>query len=391
MSLIQKIADPAIQQEYYEHFMKRADPALNKTAAFDEFWHSETMPQMVQSVLDGTFQLAVPEQIMLATGRECYIYPKEQAYILAFMAYVLMELLDNDPICVYSAGHGGVCSFFQHHMEACKVPGSVVVRSDIRKFTKSVRRDVFIEVQRERLKDDPETFRVVEYLFSQGSYTVKGQTFTTERNIFMGTAMDGFMMNAIFSHIDHMMRERCLNYARFYDDIAMVVRNRQEAEETLEILQQEVQKLQLELHPTKTFINEGDEPYELLGMVVSGTDVALSKKTREAFLAPVRQQCRQAMKMVRAGKVPGNLALAKAIQEINFYIDLPRLQKQYNPLLDCITGPESVRVLDHAIQDWLRAVASGTTSNAKYRVSFEQLKAAGYRSIVSLFYQRHAH
>ena len=390
MSIIEKIADPQVQQEYYEHYMKRADPEKNKTAAFSAFWKSSAMQQLAQTMADGSFQLDIPEKIVLPNGRDCYVYPQDQTFMLAFLAYLLRGLTHNDPICVYSNGEGGVNSFIQNHMKARKTPGSVVVRTDIRKFTKTIKRSVFIEVQRRLLADDPDTLALLERFAARGTYTMNGETFETERNIFMGTALDGYVMNAVFFEADRKMNERCLDYARFYDDIAMVVRNHQEAEEVLEDFQQEAAKLQLELHPKKTFITEGDKPYELLGMVIEGTKVGLSKQTREGYLRPVRQQCRRVMKMVRMGKVPGNVALVQAVQTINQYLDMPRLKKQYNPLLDCITCPDGLRIMDHAMQDWLRAVAAGTTSNAKYRISYETLKAAGYRSVMEMYYQRHA-
>ena len=389
MSLIEKMIDPAVQNEYYEHYMKRADPNKNKTAAFAKFWKSGAVMPAAQAFVDNTFELDVPEQIILrGTDRECYVYQREQSFMLGFLAYVLKEITDASP-GVYSGGRGGVHGFIHNHMQARKTPGSVVVRTDIRKFTKSIRRDVMIEVQRHLLKDDPQTLAVIERLLSRGEYTVKGETFTTERNIFMGTPLDSYVMNSVFYDADHMMSERCIHYARFYDDVAMVVANREEAEAVIEQFKQETAKLQLELHPKKTFFVEGDEPYELLGLVIQGANVGLSDKMMAGFIGPVRQQCKMVSKMVRQGKVPGNMALAKAVQEINFYMDTPRLKKMYEPFLDCITRVEDLKKFDHMVQDWLRVAASGTTSNAKYRVKYSDLKAAGYHSTVDLYYKRH--
>ena len=389
MSLVAKMLDPEVQAEYHAHYMKRADPQREKTAAFDAFMKSGDMTPMAQSLIDGTLEIAVPQQIILrGTDRECYVYQREQSFLLGFLAYVLKEVTDKSP-GVYSGGRGGVHGFIRSHMLARKTPGSVVVRTDIRKFTKSIRRDVLTEVQRHLFADDPETLAVLERLLSRGEYTVDGETFTTERNIFMGTPLDSYVMNSVFVDADRMMSERCLDYARFYDDIAMVVPSREEGEQILDDFRREVARLKLELHPKKTFMVEGDEPYELLGLVIAGKEVGLSDKMMAGFIGPVRQQCKAAVKMVRRGKVPGNLALAQAVREINAFMDTPRLKKMYEPFLDCITRVDDLRRFDRMVQDWLRAVATGTTSNAKYRVTYDDLKAAGYRSTVALYYKRH--
>ena len=389
MSLTDKMLDPAKQAEYHAHYMRRADPSKNKTAAFDAFWKSDQAMPMVQGLVDGTLEIDVPQRIILrGTDRECYIYQREQSFLLGFLAYVLTEVTNESP-GVYSGGRGGVPGFIRSHMRARKTPGSVVLRTDNRKFTKSIRRDVLIEVQRHLLADDPAMLAILERLLSRGEYTVDGETFTTEGNIFMGTPLDSYVMNSVFFYADRMMSERCLDYARFYDDIAMVISSREEAEAILESFKQEVEQLKLQLHPKKTFIIEGDEPYELLGMRIQGAEVGLSKKMMAGFIGPVRQQCKMVSKMVRQGKVPGNMALAKAVQEINFYMDMPRLKKMYEPFLDCITCVDDLREFDHMVQDWLRVAASGTSSAAKYRVTYDQLKAAGYRSVVSMYYQRH--
>ena len=389
MSLVDKLTDPAVQEEYRAHYMKRADPQKEKTAAFDEFWKSGAGMPLAQSLADGTFELATPQRITLrGTDRACYVYQREQSFILGLLAYVLQDITDESP-GVYSGGRGGVHGFIRSHMQARKTPGSVVVRTDIRKFTKSIRRDVLTEVQRNLLADDPQMLAIMERLLSRGEYTVDGETFSTEGNIFMGTPLDSYAMNSVFFYADRMMSERCIDYARFYDDIAMVVSSREEGEEILALFKQEVEKLQLQLHPKKTFMIEGDEPYELLGMHIEGAEVGLSSKMMAGFIGPVRQQCKMVSKMVRQGKVPGNIALAKAVQEINFYMNTPRLKKMYEPFLDCITRVDDLKKFDHMVQDWLRVAASGTSSAAKYRVTYADLKAAGYHSTVDLYYKRH--
>ena len=389
MSLIEKLVDPTVQDAYYAHYMKRADPDKDKTAAFDAFWKSDASKQMARSIVDGSFELCTPEQIILrGTDRECYVYQQDQAFMLGFLAYILKDITDMSP-GVYSGGRGGVHGFIRSHMKARKTPGSVVVRTDIRKFTKTIRRDVLIEVQQRLLKDDPETLALMEYLFSRGEYTVDGKTFTTDTNIFMGTPLDSYVMNSVFFEADRKMSERCIDYARFYDDIAMVTSNREEAESVLDAFRQEAEKIRLQLHPTKTFLVEGDETYTLLGLTIQGSQVGLSKKTMEGFIEPVRQQCKMVAKMVRQGKVPGDVALVQAVQAINFYMNKPRLKKMYEPFLDCLTCVEDLKKFDRMVQNWLRIAASGTTSNARYRISYDDLKAAGYKTTVGLYYQRH--
>lgn len=51
-----------------------------------------------------------------------------------------------------------------------------------------------------------------------------------------------------------------------------------------------------------------------------------------------------------------------------------------------ITRVDSLREIDHILQECLRYVGSGKKNNARYRVDYQEMHRLGYRSLVHSYY-----
>ena len=51
-----------------------------------------------------------------------------------------------------------------------------------------------------------------------------------------------------------------------------------------------------------------------------------------------------------------------------------------------INTTKTLEYIDSTVQSLLRSVASGKTGNARYRISYDELKKAGYKSLVHSYY-----
>ena len=51
-----------------------------------------------------------------------------------------------------------------------------------------------------------------------------------------------------------------------------------------------------------------------------------------------------------------------------------------------INTTKTLEYIDLTVQNCLRSIASGKTGNARYRISYDELKKAGYKSLVHSYY-----
>ena len=93
------------------------------------------------------------------------------------------------------------------------------------------------------------------------------------------------------------------------------------------------------------------------------------------------------LSQVRRGAVSPDAAMVMLAQGVNAILDNPEPIAWLLPLLGLITTDAGLRTLDRYLQDCMRTVGSGKAGPARYRVSYECLKAHGYRSIVNWYHR----
>lgn len=116
----------------------------------------------------------------------------------------------------------------------------------------------------------------------------------TERGTPQGAVISPLLANLYLNPLDHQMVRQGWEMVRYADDLVVLCRTREEAEQALKCLRQWAQEAGLTVHPTKTrIVNVGSEGFDFLGWHFRGNQKWPRKKSLEKLREKLRPLTRR--------------------------------------------------------------------------------------------------
>ena len=172
-----------------------------------------------------------------------------------------------------------------------------VVDADIQSYFDTIDHDLLVSLLERRISDRRVLKLIRQWL--KGGVVEEGQWQPTEVGSPQGGVISPLLANIYLHVLDMYWTERYASLGqlfRYADDFVVVCRTKQQAQQTLQAIQQVVQKLKLELHPTKTrLVDMGREGFDFLGFHFHKLR---AKKTNKRL--PYMWPSQKAMKAIRS-------------------------------------------------------------------------------------------
>ena len=209
------------------------------------------------------------------------------------------------------------------------------------------------------------------------------QIFTTPPAVKTGLPLTGFFENVYLRELDEYMDRNAAFYARCVDDILIGAGSRQELERLVGRLRNTMADAKLYLNETKTRYVMPGESFSYLGWQINAGEIDF---TPEA-LSQMRRACRQsAIRLLRRYKAMQFILPIRLMMIIRF-ADQLAAQFGIPEAFLVVSVPDGLREIDRMLCDMIRTAASGKTGKGKYRISYQDLRSWGYRSLVRRYYQ----
>jgi RNA-directed DNA polymerase len=172
-----------------------------------------------------------------------------------------------------------------------------VVDADLRSYFDTIPHDQLVERVKERVADG-QVLELIENFLKQG--VMDGhETWTSEEGTPQGAVVSPMLANVYLNPLDHKMARRGYAMIRYADDLVILCRTQQEAEEALQELRSWTEQAGLKLHPDKTRIVDMGQMgagIEFLGYHFLRTRRRLTriprKKSLTKFKSGIRQRTR---------------------------------------------------------------------------------------------------
>ena len=172
-----------------------------------------------------------------------------------------------------------------------------VVDADIQSYFDTIDHDLLVSLLERRISDRRVLKLIRQWL--KGGVVEEGQWQPTEVGSPQGGVISLLLANIYLHVLDMYWTERYASLGqlfRYADDFVVVCRTKQQAQQALQAIQQVVQKLKLELHPTKTrLVDMGREGFDFLGFHFHKLK---AKKTNKRL--PYMWPSQKAMKAIRS-------------------------------------------------------------------------------------------
>lgn len=157
----------------------------------------------------------------------------------------------------------------------------VVVDIDIKGFFDNIPHEVIMTMLRAEIADG-NILDILEKFLSSGVME-DGKRVPTIKGTPQGGVISPLLANIVLNYLDWQLAEQGYKFVRYADDIVILVKTKQEAENALDLTKKVLKDLGLETSPEKTKIATASEGFQFLGFLIKGHSVTMRRKSIEKF------------------------------------------------------------------------------------------------------------
>lgn len=357
---------------------------------------------LLNAIVTNNYEIAPPHQALIPKGngefRTVYVNEGIDRVFLSIVNDMLFEL-DHDSI-------HPACKSYQKGIGCGKVVQEVVrninkieqhnigFKADLSKYFDSVPIE-FIDKEFDRIEEKFGKSKIIDvlrkYYHSDLCFDSDGKLIEHYQSLKQGCAVASYLADCVLFHIDKKLYTMCDGYyVRYSDDILYIRDNYLEG---MNILKEELNKMQMQLNPKKVEFLDKDHWFKFLGFMIKGDQISLSKSRVKDFQKEIESRTIKKR----------NTTKTKAINSVNRYLykgdgkyswatsvlPIINVQKDVDTLnefvMDCIraaeTGKKKIGGLGCVIDKGNYTILRGTGRNVKANKIKTEKDIEGYKSI----------
>ena len=391
MSLLDKLRDPAVWEKFYEYKSGLSCPGsyLKELRGFID--RAGYLPVCDTIDSGGVFPLpkkSVISKVGSEKKRTVYTYPDDENTTLKLLTYLLLRRYDGlFSQGLYSFRPGRTAKDAVRRLRKIS-RGMYSYKTDIHDYFNSVPLDRFIPCLSRTVGDDPRLLSFLSSLLLETRVTDRGRITEERKGIMAGTPLSAFYANIYLSSLDSHFEN--VPYARYSDDIIVFAEDTDGLSKHVEYIRSALYEAGLTVNPKKETYGSPEDGFVFLGFICRGgvTDIApvtvtkLKKKMRRKARSLVRWYGRTDSDPERAAAAFIRVFNCKLLEDP--HDNELSWSRWFFPV---INTDRSLHEIDLYAQDCIRYIISGARNKTRFRVTYGDMKALGYRSLVHEYYE----
>lgn len=288
------------------------------------------------------------------------------------------------------------------------------LKADISNYFNSIDVDILLKKLDFLKKDDPMLFYLFEEMLTadaaidhnnpsnnknlvflsqytaDDNATQKDQIIHEKRGAMAGTPVSPFFANVYLMDIDWYFHNNSISYFRYSDDILIFADTYDELMKYRDILYHEIKKAHLCLNPEKVKIYKPGDAIEFLGFKFKAGEIDISDNTRRKMKARIKRKSEALRRWARKKHLPYERAAKGFIKAINHKLYDSGDDKDFSWsrwFFPNLTTAKGLAEIDEYMQEYIRYCVTGRHYKGNYRITYEQMKAWGYRNLVHEYYR----
>ena len=395
MMVFDRIGEKACWMAFYEYKKEQ----INTDKAYLEdllgFIEGEGYLPFADALKAGR-TLCPPKKILInktAAGRKrtVYTYPKEEAYILSMIAYLLKEYDHIFAPNLYSFRKYKMAkTAFKDLMKCPGLSQKYVYRSDISAYFNSVNVHKLLPKLKEVLVEDLPLWEFFRDTLTDDRVLFQGEIISENKGIIPGASISSFLANLYLSELDYYFYRNRIYYIRYSDDILVLADTEEELGQYVAVIHEVLAELDLGINPDKEHIYAPGDKWEFLGFCYRNGAVDISEVSLKKIKDKLRRKTGALKRWVDKKNIPGTYGAKALVKRFNskFY-DNPVHNELtwalwYFPIINTTA---SLQVIDRYEVDCIRYLATGKHTKKRYDFTYADVKNLGFRSLVHEYYK----
>ena len=395
MNILSKLQDHRYWLAFFEYKRSGGHMSATDERALWQFIEKEEYVPVVEKICAGE-PFPLPQMTILskkdsAKKRVVYTMPSAENMVLKMMAWCLQEYDHLMAPGLYSFRRNiGVKKAIQDLISYPDINQMYSYKLDIHDYFNSVNVERLLPKLREILEGEDGTYQFLASLLREPRALRGEEIVEPGKGIMAGLPVSSFLANVYLMDMDWQMAKQGVTYARYSDDIIVFAREKSELEQYAGEIRQTLASYDLAINPKKCAWTAPGESWEYLGFAYCQGRVDISRVAKTKIMA----KCRRKARAIYRWKVSQGKEDIHAIRAYIKYLDKKFFDNPvHNELTWCrwylpiINTDETLRGLDHYIQQNIRYLTTGRHTKANYRLRYETMQELGYRSLVNAYYQ----
>ncbi len=328
--------------------------------------------------------------------RVVYSFPKEFSILLKMISYLLFRydfrFADN---CYAFRRAYGVKDAVRRIRELEDVGQKYCLKVDISNYFNSINVPLLLTKLSFLKEEDAKLYAFLEKLLMVNKALLPeedgGIVLEENRGAMAGIPISPFLANVYMTDVDECFQKEGAVYFRYSDDILVFADSYEELKEYQQLLYQKIEEHHLKLNPAKVHISKPGEAFEFLGFRFWKNTVDLSDSTLLKMKGKIKRKAHALRRWQERKKVPGERAAKGFIKAMNrkFFDAGDGTEFSWSRwFFPCLTTDIRLKEIDSYMQQYIRFCVTGRHYKGNYRISYEQMKQWGYRSLVHEYYKK---
>lgn len=418
MSIIDKINDKSSWNDFYNYKIINNGFTKNEEMEVRNFIDEEKFNYYYRLIIDKKFPQSFPRKMIInkegtTKKRIVYSYDKDENIILKFIAYNLYDFdkyfTDN---CYAFRRNYGVKDAINRLKRNTDYGNMYCYKADISNYFNSIDVDRLLYKLEFVKKEDELLYELFKKLLKEERVIENGKNIAERHGAMAGTPCSPFFANVYLMDVDRYFKEQDIKYFRYSDDILFFCQNENELKKYINIFLAKIEENLLVINEEKVSLTKPEETFDFLGFSYSKGVIDLSANTKRKMKARIKRKAEALRRWQRKKELSKRAAAVGFINAMNrkFYGKNTGKAEKYRIMEDkdvfvpegikkteftwCrwflpnITTDKSLREIDEYMQQYIRYVITGRHYKGNYRITYEQLKEMGYRSLVHEYYSR---
>lgn len=363
--------------------------------AFALFIEEKRYKTVTEHLTDDGYCFDYPVKLCVnksSTGKKrvVYSYSETESMVLKAMAFLLYRYDDKiSPSCYSFRRSYSVKDALTNVLALPGLSGKYCLKVDIHNYFNSIPPASLVATLREIITDDDGLLAFLERLLLADTAYENGALITESRGAMAGTPISPFFANIYLLSLDNLFAKEGIPYFRYSDDILLFADSLSALNRAQSLLQSHIAKKGLTLNPKKVHISAPGEPWEFLGFCYKDGILDLSTVTVDKMKAKIRRKAHSLYRWRTKKNADFERTARAMIRTFNkkFYDEQEEnaftWSRWFFPLLHT---SESLKELDAYMLQYIRYLYSGRHYKGNYRITYDQIKSLGYRSLVHEYY-----
>lgn len=401
MTIREQLSLPQYWQEFLNYKVEKQHLSVHEQKELEEYIAQKKYLQILEEISKEDFALPLPlkkevNKSGVARKRVVYSYPKDFGMLLKLLTYLLFRydhLFARN--CYAFRRHYGVKDAIRRIKTTKGLTEKYCLKVDISNYFNSIDVPLLLEKLQFLKQQDAFVYDFLKRLLTVDRAIFVDNTDTQiiseKRGAMAGTPISPFLANVYLMEMDHAFDRDGILYFRYSDDILLFSDTEAEMNQLKDRLFGYIDSHKLALNPSKVHLSKPGESFDFLGFTFSNQKIDLSDITIQKMKDKIKRKALALRRWQRKKGVAGDRAAKGFLKAMNhkFFDNGDGSEFSWSRwFFPCLTTDTGLKEIDTYMQQYVRYCVTGRHYKGNYRITYEQMKEWGYRSLVHEYYNQ---